>query len=405
MTLRIGPLTDEQMPEAYRAFTTALQTSAPSPTQMEHRRGSWFASNGVVAYDGERIVGHVGCLPFVTMVPGGARVATGGLSRVGVLPTHRRRGALTGMMAESLRKSKERGEVLGSLRAAESPIYGRFGYGLAGFAASVKVKTHRAAFAVPVSAGGRFEVMQGTAFLEHAKLAYQRCLIRPGMLERPDWYWSIMYEEHCEPTPHVADWGVIHFDERSRPDGFARWAPKSRNDWDAKGSTIEAEDIFGASVEIETALWQFLLELDLVDNVVADARPVDEALPHRLVDARAVETNAVWDEQWVRLIDVPAALAARTYVGDDSVAIEIAHDSVFGEHIGTFEVGNAGVKRVRRKADIALSVDALGAAYLGGTSIGTLRDAGRVSELRSGGVERAARLFRSDIAPWCGTFF
>ena len=46
-------------------------------------------------------------------------------------PTHRRQGLLRRMLEPDLAASKERGEPVGMLIAAEFPIYGRFGYGSA----------------------------------------------------------------------------------------------------------------------------------------------------------------------------------------------------------------------------------------------------------------------------------
>ena len=44
------------------------------------------------AFDGEKIVGGAGAFPFELTIPGG-QLRCGGVTVVGVLPTHRRRGA------------------------------------------------------------------------------------------------------------------------------------------------------------------------------------------------------------------------------------------------------------------------------------------------------------------------
>ena len=56
-------------------------------------------------------------------------------------------------------------------------------------------------------------------------------------------------------------------------------------------------------------------------------------------------------------------------------------------------------------ADISLGVDALGSAYLGGVSLRTLGQAGRVVEHRHGTLARADAMFRSPVLPWCTTWF
>lgn len=405
MSIRIGTLPEARMGDAYRVMATALQFEPPTTERRERRRDSWFADRAVVAYDGDTLVGNSGDFPFETLLPGGALVPTAGLTRVGVLPSHRRRGVLTGMITEHLRRARERGEILGSLRASEAVIYGRFGYGLAGLAASVRIDTARSRFRTPPALPGTFEVLQGTAFLTAAAAAYERCLTRPGMLRRPEWYWKVMYAQHDEEHPAVADWGVVHRDAKGRPDGFARWETVDREHWDEKGHRIQLEDLFGASTEVEAGLWRFILDLDLIHTVLADARPPDEPLRHRLVDARALSTTEVWDEQWVRVLDVAAVLGARRYATDETLTVEITADSVFADNVGRFELGNGGCTRARRAGELALPVDVLGAALLGGTSFAELAAAGRLEERKRGAVARADRLFAVPLQPFCGTFF
>lgn len=405
MGIEIGPLPEERIGDAYRAFTTALELAAPSPETLERRRGGWHANRSVVAYDGDRIVGNVGSMPFSTLLPGGAMVPTAGLSRVGVLPSHRRRGLLSGMLTRSLREARERGESLGSLRASEAGIYGRFGYGLAGLAAGVRVKVHRSAFRAPIELDGRFEVLQGPELIREASAAYSRCLRRPGALARPSWYWELMYDTHLDPSPSIADWGVVHYDGGGRPDGFARWETVERGSWAEKGAGIAVEDLFGASPLVEAALWRFVFDLDLVEIVTAECRPIDEGVRHRLVDSRAWEAMELWDEQWVRVIDVVPVLAARAYALDETLTIEIDRDDVLPENLGRYELGPGGCRRVRRAPDLAMGITELGAALLGGTSFTSLIDAGRVAERRRGAGGRADSMFRVDAAPWCGTFF
>ena len=77
-----------------------------------------------------QIVGGAGAFPFELSVPGGT-LPCGGVTVVGVSPTHRRRGVLRTMMDAQLRDIHERGEPIAALWASEETIYGRFGYGIA----------------------------------------------------------------------------------------------------------------------------------------------------------------------------------------------------------------------------------------------------------------------------------
>jgi len=99
----------------------------------------------LAAYAGDRIVGTAGIFSFELTIPGG-RVPAAGVTMVGVHPTHRRRGILTAMMRTKLEAIRERGEPLAILWASEGGIYGRFGYGLASFKASIEIERARAVF-------------------------------------------------------------------------------------------------------------------------------------------------------------------------------------------------------------------------------------------------------------------
>ena len=65
----------------------------------------------------------------------------------------------------------------------------------------------------------------------------------------------------------------------------------------------------------------------------------------------------------------------------------------------------ASCVRVTSAADLVLDVTQLGAAYLGGTRLGTLAEAGLVTELRPGAVRQLSAAMSWDPAPWCPTVF
>ena len=96
------------------------------------------------AFDGKEIVGGAGVFPFEMTVPG-AVVPCAGVTVVGVLPTHRRRGILTRMMRAQIDDVRERGEPFAALWATEPTIYGRFGYGHASHTYEIRLPRTRAA--------------------------------------------------------------------------------------------------------------------------------------------------------------------------------------------------------------------------------------------------------------------
>jgi predicted acetyltransferase len=136
--------------------------------------------------------------------------------------------------------------------------------------------------------------------------------------------------------------------------------------------------------------------------VVARNRPVDDPLLHLVNDVRRCELR-VRDGMFVRLVEVGAALEARTYRTPVDVVLEV-EDAFCPWNAGRWRLlgdrKGASCKRTDDDADLALSVRELGAAYLGGVSLGALAGAGRVRELRRGALGEAAGAFLSDVAPW-----
>lgn len=405
MSIEIRSLQDDELHAAHVAFTRALQFESLNAEHFEPRRPLWWAERSFGAFEDGTIVGHAGGIPFQTLLPGGADVPTDGVTRVGVQPTHRRRGILTALMHHQLRAAFDRGEPLASLRASESVIYGRFGYGLAGLSAGMRINTAGTRFLVPAAASGSFHYLRGPEVLDVIPPLYERCRRRPGALSRPGSFFPLDLAPHLDPAKEERRWLVVHRDERGHADGYLDWEAVDREHWEEKGARVELNELWGVSDEIEAQLWRFLFDLDLVREVVCEVRPVDDALRWRLADVRALRVVELFDEQWLRLVDVPVVLGARSYTGDDTVVLEITHDPIFEHNLGRFEVGNAGCRRVRKAPDIRLDVASAGAASLGGTTFDELMRGGRIEESRRGGVARADRLFASRPKPFCGTFF
>ncbi|MDQ3710394.1 MAG: GNAT family N-acetyltransferase, partial [Actinomycetota bacterium] len=127
--LTMRPITAEEFISWGRATETTF-FEEPSDEALERWREITELDRTLAVFDGDDIVGTAGTLSYRLTVPGG-ELNMGGLTAVGVLPTHRRRGILRAMMARQLADVAEAGEPLAGLFAAEAPIYGRYGYGMA----------------------------------------------------------------------------------------------------------------------------------------------------------------------------------------------------------------------------------------------------------------------------------
>ena len=157
-------------------------------------------------------------------------------------------------------------------------------------------------------------------------------------------------------------------------------AYKVDDHWDRNRPAGKAEVtlLVGATPEAERELWRHLCEIDWVATVTAGNRGVDDPLQLMLADGRSLARVDVFDCIWARLLDVPAALGARRSLHADRVVVEVDDPQGFAAGRWSIELAPDGaeVKPSDETADVALSVRALSAAYLGGRSVRRLHEAG-----------------------------
>jgi predicted acetyltransferase len=182
------------------------------------------------------------------------------------------------------------------------------------------------------------------------------------------------------------------------PLGYAAWRVKE--DWSERGPNgeVQVQELIAGDTATYTALWRFLLGVDLTRRVTHRMAAVDEPLLLQVDEPRRIGATFT-DSLWVRLIDLPAALAARRYAAPVDVVLEVT-DPLLAGNTGRWRLtgGPAAATCVRtgEPADLACSITDLGAVYLGGTSLASLAAAGRVQRL-TGNLPSAA--FRSERLP------
>lgn len=365
----------------------------------ERRRAGFPADRKVAAFAGGQPIGVASSLGTRMAVPGGTAVAAAAIDGVGVRADHTRRGVLTAMMREQFRDLQARGEVLAALHASEATIYGRFGYGIGTRSQELVISRQRARFSDGAPAGGQVRLISSAEAVELLPELYRRIgLRRPGQIERPERWWAGRAHQVCGRLV------AVHTGPDG-DDGFVLYKPEecvmSSSD---VGAALSVRNLHAANAAAVAGLWRFLREVDLVGEIRAPARPLDEILAPMLVDARACQVAAVTDELWVRLVDVPAALAARSYRDGDPVVIEV-RDPFLPGNSGRYRLAPGGAGRTDEPPALRLDVDALAMLYLGEWPATTLAAAGRIEAVQADAPGRADELLRTPARPWCGTQF
>lgn len=431
--LTLTTLTADRFDDFHRAGERGFQEETPSEhlaaerAVVDPQRFFGFTSTG-------RWISTFGSVRRVLTVPGGAAVPVSGVTAVTVHSAYRRRGLLRRSMQHEFDLARSRGEIIAALYAAESGIYGRFGYGNA--ASHVALSGAKTALALRAdvkqrldAAGGSVDEVERDAFVRLVVDLHDRLRRgRPGSLDRPDEWWTVKLSDPPSwRKGATALRFVVSFDATGRIDGHATY--RVRGGDDASGNPA-GEALIG-EVEADTPvgyarLWRYLAGLDLVRTFSVRHAPIDHALQYLVADPRAI-ANRQEDGLYVRLLDVAAALAARRYAAPLDVVIEVRDDALPAQagryrlrtvpEGGARTAGNAAapaglaarVSRVDAEAhapaDITVSARDLGAAYLGETSLGSLHAAGLVDEHRPGAVAEAATAFGWPVAPFCADVF
>jgi len=388
---------------------------------VEQERRVFEFGRSIAAFDGADMVGSAAAYTFQLTVPGGA-VGAAGVTFVGVLPSHRRRGILSAMMRAQLADIVARGEAVAALFASESAIYGRYGYGGASQQLRLAIRrgegtlTPAAAslLAAPRPAGP-VRLISGlpAGQLDELARVYDGARSqRPGMMARDDRWWQAVLADPAHGRRGMsAQKGLLAVDD-SGPLGYALY--RVRPDWGDDGlpsGFLAVQELIATDPAATAAIWSDLLNRDLIGEVAARMRPVDDPLLDMLADRRRARAQ-VTDGLWVRLTDVPAALCQRSYSSAVDVVIEVTDELLPGnagrwrlQCPGPGDGGPACCERTTAAPDIALPVTALGAGYLGGTRLTGLAAAGLVSEHTKGAVTRLSAALYADPAPWCPSSF
>ncbi len=361
---------------------TALRTLVP-------------ANGAVVVRDGDgpgsAVVGMALYLDLRLTVPGSAVLPTAGLSFVAVAPTHRRRGLLRAMCAELHRRIADSGYPVAALHASQGGIYGRFGYGPATILHELTVDRRFAVFHADAPGGdldsSSVRLVRPTEHRSEFEAIYERWRQRvPGGLLRPQVLWDELLAD-CKATPgrDRQSFALLH------PDGYALYRVDR-----ADLRLTRVSELRAVTADAHCALWRALLGLDSMERISVITHPGDP-LPHLLTDTRLARTTWRQDGLWLRIMDVPAALEARSYspeIGELSTVLGVSDGGRFA-----FEIrdGRARCTATDAAAEIEMGRDVLGSLYLGVHRASTLAAANRLRAKDSQLLCRLDAAFASDV--------
>lgn len=405
----IRPIAAEELPAFARVLYPAFGLQA-GDEEIDEARAVTELDRTLAVFDGAQPVAIGAALSMRLTLPGLTVVPAAGVTAVAVLPTHRRRGMLTALMARQLDDVAAAGETVAALAASESTIYGRFGYGRATDTVSAEIERAHAALADAAAPPGTVRIIETQDMAGVLPSIHDRhCAGQPGELTRTPGWWEVhLRDPERDRDGGSARFGVVYEAPDGSVDGYVTYRMKG-DPWAwLPEKVLVVEELVSVTDQARAALWRYCLSVDLVRLIQAPVLPVDEPLRWMLADSRRLQTTSLHDALWIRLVDVAAALAARRYAVAGSLVVEVA-DAFRPAQAGRYRLDGgpqgADCRRTTESADLALDVSDLASLFLGGVRASTLARAGRVAELRRGALARADLIFAAERAPFCGTDF
>lgn len=406
---RVVDWSDEAAAAAFvRADTRGFLGPEPTTEQLDAMRETWDARRNIGVYEPDA---GGAALPVATLnswvtpmtVPGG-EVPMWAISSVTVSATHRRRGIARSLLEGELRAAAAAGVPIAGLTVSEATIYARYGFAPAIPVAALKISASRAGW-TGSAAPGRVEYLEREALAEklgevHERSRGQRTGQIPGWESR----WLRMAGLGPEHKDGKAVRGVAYRDAEGVVRGVAAYSLSERSE----GFRFEMSiaHLAAETDDALRALWVFLLQHDLVEEIRVDLRPVDDPVLWLVADQRAVEVR-VHDHGWLRILDVPEALGARTYRAPLDLVLAVTDPLGFAQgrwRLRIDDSGRAAVSATDAAADVTLSAVELAAFYAGGVRATQLSAAGRVQAA----PEALASLddaFRTADAPLLGIWY
>lgn len=358
-----------------------------------------------------RYVGIYGVRPMQISLPGGSMLPVAGLTWVGVHPDFRRQGVLTAMLRHHVAQTHEEGVALTALHASEPVIYGRHGYGQAAHGYWVKLSRGQELKAPGLDgAAGSLHTTFGSIGDEGATERMRALDLAwapssPGLMVGD----SGFYAAHARRIP---EWSrdqeptrVLWATRDGRDVGYA--ALRRKQKWDSGRPQGEVE-VLGSCGEpaARLALLRRALDLDLTSSVAVHEVSTDDPLWH-WIGPRAAEVK-VFDNIWLRFVDLATALPQREYAEDCDLVVEVS-DPAAPWQAGRWRLrvtgGSMSVDRTDAEPDLAWTVAELSSAYLGGINLPARLAAGVIGEERPGAVVELWHAVRTDLAPVAATGF
>jgi len=356
-----------------------------------------------VLEEGGVVMAHAFLFPLEAWF-GGRAVPMAGIATVGVAPEARGRGLAGRLLAHLHGVAHARGDVVAALYPFRQGFYARHGYAAA--SSYRRLRLHPASIPFACDLPARAACAADRAALAACWAAAG--VRRTGTLVRTERLWD------ARAADTRRTWLVVDGDRRL--EGYVCWSLDQ--DEPHAATHLRVHELAAETTRAERALWGLVRaqrgQVAVVHVDVASDDPIEAAL----VDADRGEHGDAQLEHslgdvaagpMVRVLDVPAALAARGWASEGDVIVGVTGDGVAGGDLATTARSGAGattgrwtiaarggratVTATRDAPHVELEATALAAVAFGGIPVAHAARLGWMAARDEASLARAAALF------------
>lgn len=330
------------------------------------------------------------------------------ITAVTVSPTHRRRGILRRLMTEDLQAAQAAGMPAAILTASEATIYGRFGFGAVTDGAKFSLKCARGATMRAPRTGSVLAVEPGTQEETITSLFAQAHRGTFGSVSHSRFdIGNAMgrWEDYDALTPIKNLRAAVHLDAQGSIDGYVSY---EFSGWKSKTPALKIGHLITLNGAARREIIEYLAEHDLIEEITGTG-PIDDVLRSSLENIRDYKIVRSSDHLWLRILDIPAVLGARSYRNDWKISLGVRDDLSLAN--GAWEISvQDGVSRVHRapadkRVDATLDIRDLAPLVMGTRNASHLAQAGLLTVHNPDALQILDSLFATHEIPYCQAAF
>jgi predicted acetyltransferase len=208
------------------------------------------------------------------------------------------------------------------------------------------------------------------------------------------------------PPPSTHFLHKVVYEENNEPLGYVIYTLRPGTS-KFPSQILTIRDLIWLTIPAYQAVWEYFTSMDLVASVVWDRAPVDDPLPHLLLEPKYINRTSS-DGLLGRIVDVERALPVRPYEGEGTLTFEII-DGLCSWNQGRWEfqvsTDGSSISRTNDDPQVTMPVSTLAMLVFGQLSTTEAARMGRLDVNDPGALSIWDEVMRTKYRPACADMF